>query len=328
MPVRLSLAINDSDHVRDVVTGRVPVEGVSLVPLHYAVEEIFYRFTRHREWDVSELSLAKYCALRAAGDESLVAVPVFPSRAFRHSGIYVRPDGPVDRPQDLRGARIGFPEWTVTATVWIRSLLEDEYGVEATSVRWVQGGVNQAGRIETLEVPLPEGIAVTREHERTLSELLVAGELDAVIAPRAPAPFLDGSGRVVRLFSDPATHEREYWERTGIFPIMHLLAMRAEVYQRDPWIAANLVKAFETAKAQSVRRALDDNAPRWPVPWAPAHAAQVVTTFGGDPWPYGLEPNRVTLEAFLAAAAAQSVCARRLAPEELFVPETLTSFRI
>jgi 4,5-dihydroxyphthalate decarboxylase len=326
--VPIVLAVNDYDQVRDLASGVVPVEGVELTCVHHSVEEIFFRFTHHREWEVSELSLAKYCSLRAAGDESLVAIPAFTSRAFRHSAIFVREDGPVGDPAALRGSRIGVPEWTQTATVYARGLLEHEYGVALTDVEWVQAGTNEPGRTEGVSVQLPPGVSVTPEPERTLNDMLLEGAIDAVIAAHPPVEFEARSGRVVRLFPDYRAVEEESYRRTGVFPIMHLVALRADVHAAHPWLAMNLLSAFEEAKRRSVERALDANAPRFPVPWGPANAQRAEELFGRDPWPYGIEPNRVTLDWFLARAAEQGVCARRLAPEELFAPEVRERFRI
>jgi len=324
----LTLALSDSDHVRDLVTGAVPVEGIDLTCLTYEVEEIFFRFTRYREWDVCELSMGKFSALRAAGDTSVVGIPVFTSRAFRHSALYVREDGTRDDPGVLSGGRIGIPEWTVTATVYGRDLLANEYGVALTDVGWVQGGTNEPGRIETLPVSVPDGVRVTREVENSLNDLLLAGEIDAILAPHPPDAFADGSGRLVRLFRDPVAVERAYLQRTGIFPIMHVIVIRGEVYEQNRWIAANLLTAFSAAKERALARALDSNAPRTPIPWANAHARDVTDALGGDPWPYGIEANRTTLSAFLEMGFAQGICARRLEPDELFVPEVQTAFRI
>jgi len=326
--VPLTLAVHDYDHVRDLASGAVPVEGVALTTVHHPVEEIFFRFTRFREWDVSELSLAKYCSLRAAGDESLVAIPVFTSRAFRHSAIFIRDDGPLDDPRALRGARIGVPEWTQTATVYARGVLAHEYGVALDGVSWVQAGTNEPGRREGVAITLPDGIRLAPRPDATLTGLLLAGEIDALIAAHPPAGFETPGGRIVRLFSDYRAVEEDHYRRTGVFPIMHVVALRADVHERNPWIAANLVTAFTEAKRRSVERALDANAPRFPVPWGPANARAAVSLIGPDFWPYGLEPNRPTLESFLAHAHEQGVCAAPLAPEELFAPQTLERYRV
>lgn len=326
--LHLTLTIGDYDHVRDLVSGAVEVQGVDLTCLRFSVEETFFRFARHREWEVSEFSLAKYCSLRAAGDESITAIPVFPSRCFRHAAIYVRADGPVDDPGALAGGRIGVPEWTQTATVYARGLLEHSYGVDLRGIEWFQGGTNEPGRIEGIALKAPEGFSLTAVPDRTLNDMLLAGELDAVIAAHAPGEFELGSGRVVRLFSEHRAVEEAYYRDTGIFPIMHLVAIRADVLAEHPWVAMNLYTAFREAKRRSVERALDTNAPKYPVPWAPANAERAQAIFGDDFWPYGIEPNRVTLDAFLGYAHEQGACARRLAPEELFAPTVGEEFRV
>ena len=326
--VPLTLAVHDYDHVRDLASGVVGVEGVSLTCLHFPVEEIFFRFTRFREWDVSELSLAKYASLRAAGDDSLVAIPVFTSRAFRHSAIFIRDDGPLDDPAALSGARIGVPEWTQTATVYARGVLAHEFGVALSDVHWVQAGTNEPGRSEGVRVELPAGVSLTPMPEHTLNDLLLAGEIDALIAAHPPQEFERGSGRVVRLFSDYRAVEESSYRQSGVFPIMHVVALRAELHARRPWIAMNLFTAFQAAKQRSLTRALDANAPRFPVPWAPANAERAQALVGADFWPYGIDANRRTLETFLDWAFEQGVCARRLTPEELFVPEVQQTFRV
>jgi 4,5-dihydroxyphthalate decarboxylase len=317
--VPLTLAVSDYDHVRDLVDGRVTVDGADLTCLTLPVEEIFFRFTKFREWEVSELSLGKYCALRSRGDDSLRGIPVFPSRVFRHSAFFVRRDGPVDDPAALRGGRIGIPEWTVTATIYGRGILEHEYGVGLRDVTWVQGGTNEPGRVETLELELPDGVTLERVADRSLNDLLLAGELDAILAPHPPHAFTDGSGRIVRLFSDARAVEAASFERTGVFPIMHLVVLRADVDDAHPWLAANLVRAFSEARDRSVARTTDANASRFPVMWRAE---------GGDGWPYGIEPNRTTLEAFLGFAYEQGVCARRMDPDELFPERVRASFRV
>ncbi|MGH2916754.1 MAG: 4,5-dihydroxyphthalate decarboxylase [Solirubrobacteraceae bacterium] len=326
--LELTLAVNDYDHVRDLVSGVVAVEGVDLTCLAYPIEELFFRFIRQREWHISELSLAKYASLRADGDESVVAIPVFPSRAFRHSAIFVRNDGPVDDPGALAGGRIGVPEWTQTATVYARGVLQEHYGVVLDGVEWVQGGTNEPGRVEGLPVETPDGVRVTRIAERTLNEMLLAGELDAVIAAHPPAEFLRRSGRIVRLFSDYRKVEEEYFRATGVFPIMHVIVLRGDVHDQHPWVAMNLLTAFEEAKRRSMVRAVDANTPRYPFAWASANAESLQDLFGCDLWPYGIDPNRTTLDKFLQYAHDQGVCARLLDPAELFAPQVQHIYRV
>jgi 4,5-dihydroxyphthalate decarboxylase len=327
-PVSITLGIHDYDHVRDLVSGAVPVQGARVACLQFEVEELFFRFPRFREWDVSELSLAKYASLRAAGDDSLVGIPVFTSRAFRHSAIFIRDDGPADDPSALRGGRIGVPEWTQTATVYARGVLQHEFGVGLGDVTWVQAGTNEPGRTEGVAVTPPQGVTVEPIPDRTLNDMLLEGDIDALIAAHPPTDFKRDNGGIRRLFTDFRAVEEASYRATGVFPIMHLIVLKAELHERHRWLAANLMSAFERAKAMSVTRARDYNAPSFPVPWGPANVQRAEQIFGPDFWPYGVEPNRTTLEAFLGLAAEQGVCSRPLAVDELFPPEVLGSYKI
>jgi 4,5-dihydroxyphthalate decarboxylase len=324
----LTLAINDYDHVRDLASGRVRPEGIDLTCLTLPVEEIFYRFTAFREWDVSELSLAKYTSLIGGGDSSLTAVPVFPSRVFRHSAIYVLEGGPVRRPADLRGARVGLPEWVVTAGVYARATLAHEYDVPLETIAWYQGGLEEPGREELVSPRLPPGISLTLVPDRTLVDMLLARDLDAIIAPRPPARFRDPSSRIVRLFPDFRAVEAASFRATGIFPIMHVVAIKRDVYDAHPWIAPNLVAAFEQAKRRSFDRLADVSASLLPIPWSFDTLPQAQALLGDDPWPYGVAANRVTLSAFLTFAFEQGVCARKLEPEELFPASVQRAHRV
>ena len=331
--LRLTLAIGEYDHVRDLCTGRIRAEGIAVTPLHLPTEEIFHRFLRYREWEVSEISLAKYAAMRSQGDASLVAIPVFPSRVFRHSSIYVRRDGPVRTPADLAGRRVGVPEWAQTASVYTRGLLADTYGIDLRGILWTQAGVNQAGRMEKVRLALPEGIRLQPRPDASLDQLLCAGELDAVLSAHPPASFeaagceANGSG-ITRLFADPAAEERAYYQETGIFPIMHAVVLRAAVLDRFQWVAMSLFKAFDAAKARSQARLAEYTASRVPLPWVQPSVAAAQALFGPDPFPYGVVPNQVTLDAFLGWAQAQGVTHRRLSPAELFAPATLSQVRV
>jgi 4,5-dihydroxyphthalate decarboxylase len=327
-PLPLTLAISEYDHVRDLVSGRVKPEGIELRSLVLSIEEIFYRFTVHREWDVSEMAMGKYVSLRSQGDTSLTAIPVFPSRMFRHSSIYVRSDGRVQVPADLKGRRVGIPEWAQTAAIYSRGLLTHQYGLAIADIAWVQAGVNEPGRTEKVALNLPAGVTVERPVDKSLNGMLLAGELDAVLTAHAPAAFEAGDPRIQRLFPDFMPVELAYWRETGIFPIMHCIAIQTRVLEAHPWIAMNLLTAFEAAKRRSVARAFESTASRFPIPWSHERASAVVPLFGKEYWPYGIEPNRVTLEAFLGYALEQGVCHRLLTPEELFPAEVASSFKV
>jgi 4,5-dihydroxyphthalate decarboxylase len=313
MRVPLSLAVSPYDHVRDLEP-----QGIDLGVLHLPLEEIFYRFTRFHEWDASEMSFAKTVALLSQPDADIVAIPVFPSRVFRHSAIYVRSS--IGTPKDLEGKRVGIPEWAQTAGIYARGLLQHEYGVDLASISWFQAGVHQPGRVEKVPLQLPTGIRVTPVPDKSLAQMLASGELDAVISARDPG------GQ--RLFRDYMAVEADYFGKTRIFPIMHVIVLRRAVYERDRWIAMNLLKAFEEAKRKSTVRLVEIGLSHVPLPWVAEHANRWRELAGGDFWPYGVEPNRPTLEAFVQYAFEQGVTARRMQVEELFAPETRESFKI
>lgn len=325
--ISLTLAISDYDHVRDIVNGRVRVQGVDLTCIELPVEEIFFRFVKYREWQVSEFSMGKYVAMRAAGDGSITAIPVFPSRMFRHSSIFVRSDGPVT-PADLAGRRVGVPEWAQTASIYTRGLLSSEYGVPLTSIQWYQAGLNQPGREEKVAVRLPGGVHLSRVTSRSLDEMLLAGDLDAVLSARPPQSFQQKDPRIRRLIEDYASVEREYFYRTAIFPIMHVVAIRSDVLADNPWIAMNLFDAFEEAKQKSIDRLCSATISSIPVPWLAGLLDELRGPGDGQWWPYGVEKNRKTIGAFLAYAYEQGVASRLLDIEDLFVPESAAYYRV
>ena len=227
----LTLAVGNYDHVRDLTDGQVPVQGAKLIVLNLPPEEVFFRFTMHREWDISEMSMGNYVSMRSQGDTSITALPVFLSRVFRHSMFYVREDSKIARPRQLNGKRVGIPQWTQTATIYSRGYLAHDEGVPLNSVEWVQGGVNQAGRIEKLKLKLPRGLKYRNVPDRTLTEMLLAGDIDAILSARPPAAL--GSG-VRRLFADYEREEEAYFRKTGIFPIMHVLAVKTNCCSATP----------------------------------------------------------------------------------------------
>ncbi|MCI2419248.1 ABC transporter substrate-binding protein [Saccharopolyspora sp. K220] len=318
------MAIGPYDHVADLTADRVRAEGLDLTFVQLPVEQILQRFARYREWEVSEFSLAQYVALRSRGDESLIAIPVFPSRVFRHGSVYVRAGG-IDDMSALAGRRVGIPEWAQTAGVWARGILASEYDVALDSVEWVQAGLDEPGRAESVETTLPDGVRLERRPDTSLGALLRAGEIDAVISARPPR---NADGRIVRLLADHVAAEKDWWRRTHIHPIMHVVVLRADVYAEIPWCAANLLAAFDEARRSSLRRLLDTAMSHVALPWA---AELLADASDGDPldwWAYGTEANRRTLQAFVDFAVAQGVAAAPVAAERLFARETLFSTRI
>ncbi len=323
--IRLSLAISYYDHVSDLVRGRVKAEGITLVPNEFPVEEIFYRMVMFAEWDVAECSMAKYAALVGTGAPPFRAIPVFPSRVFRQSSVYVASHSGIHSPGDLADRRIGIPEWAQTAGIYVRAYLEHQCGVRLRDIHWVQAGVNEPGRMEKVKLSLPDGITIERVSDRSLNDMLLAGDLDGIISAREPSAFLSRDPRIARLWPDYRVIEEKYFLDTGIFPIMHAVVIKTETLHRYPWVAMNLFKAFEEAKTNSFRHFLNSTTSRIPIAWAQDAALESQMVFGEDTWPYGIEPNRRTLDAFLQYCYEQGVTTRRLQVEELF-PQELGKF--
>lgn len=328
--IHLTMATYDYDHIRDLANGAVRAKGIDLTHLMMEVEEIFYRFSNALEWDVSELSFAKYCSVQSQDDPPFIGIPVFVSRVFRQSAYYIRKGGPIGKPEDLRGRKIGIPEWSQTATVYARGWLQHQIGVGLDEVEWVQAGVNEPGRVEMAHLKLPPGVKYTQEPERSLTDLLLSGEIDAMISAHPPRAFLQGHPEMTRLFPDYRGVEEEYFRDTGIFPIMHTIAIRRDVYEKHPWVPMNLLAAFEESKKRSVERMKNVTASQIPVPWGYDNVEKLHSQFfpDGEYWPYGIENSRVTIEAFLQYCYEQGVCHRKMTPEELYPREVQSVFKI
>jgi 4,5-dihydroxyphthalate decarboxylase len=326
----ITLACGDYDRTRALADGRVNVEGVDLTMLSLTPEETFFRMVRFEEFDVAELSLSTFVVTLGQG-APFVAIPVFPSRAFRHNGVYVHTGSGIESPEQLAGCRVGIAEYQLTANVWIRGILADFHGLPVSSAHYVTGGLHQPGRDEKVAIPiLPEGVHVVPCPEgRTLSDMLVNGELQALYTPRVPRPFLDGDPRVRRLFPDVREAEESYYRRTRIFPIMHVVAIRREIYQRNRWLASSLVKAFTQARDFAFR-GLDETASLPTVlPWVYDEIRRVRALMGGDYWSYGLnQANELALSTFLRYAREQGLAPGEIGPRDLFAPETLSSLVI
>ena len=326
--LNLTLATGDYDHLRDFTSGEIRADGIDITHLKLHVLEIFHRMTNYREFDVSEMSMGRYVALTAQDDPRFVAIPVFPSRVFRLSAFYVRSDGSVQRPEDLKGKRVGVPEWAQTATIYGRGWLSDYVGVDLKSITWIQAGQDEPGRAEPVSLDLPSGIKVQPVRDRSLNEMLLAGDIDAMIVAAPPAAFREGNPKVKRLLDNPRAAEEKYWDDTGIFPIMHTVVMQRPIAEANPWAPLSLFKAFVKAKDNALERASSFGGSIYPLPMHGYFAAAAEKRLGKDFWPYGLEPNRRTLDAFLKFARDQGVCSRLLKPEELFPASVAHQFRM
>lgn len=327
--MRLSLACWDYDRTRALMDGTVAPDGIELVYLNQPVEETFFRMMRYREFDCAEMSLSSFVASLNVEQPAFIAIPVFPSRFFRHSCIFVSAKSGIRKPEELKGRRVGVPEYQMTAPVWIRGILSDDYGVKVTDVEHFSGGEEEPGRDEKLKLNLPSHIRLKPiAADKTLSRMLADGELDALVTARAPSTFHREPDKVRRLFPNYVEVEKEYYRRTKIFPTMHTVVILRDVYERNRWVAQSLYKAFTEAKAKAY--ALYDQTAALPamLPWLVSHTEEIRKEMGEDWWPYGLEPNRKALETFLRYHHEQGLSKRRFAPEELFAPETLKAFKV
>jgi len=324
----LSLACHVYDRTRALRDGSIRIEGVDLnfIPLH--VTEIFWRMCQYQEFDAAEMSMGAHMTLTARGEPSFVGVPVFPSRVFRHANIFVGAKSGIERPEDLRGRRIGVPEYGMTAIIWQRGILQHEYGVQPEEVVWCTGGQEVPGRKERVPLRLPASIRVEPIPETaTLSGMLCQGGIDALFCAHPPNPFLAGDPRIRRLFPDYRPVEEEYYRRTGFFPIMHCVVVRRDVYQRNPWVTQSLFKAFSQAKAEVERALADNDMLTCMLPWSSYDLDVTRKVMGHDFWPYGIGPNRRNLETMCQYAHEQGLTPRLVGVDELFAPNTAEAWR-
>jgi 4,5-dihydroxyphthalate decarboxylase len=325
--LRLSMACSNYDRTRALLDGRVGVDGVDLNAINLPIEEMFFRMLRHHEFDVAEMSLSSYTLSLFRENPRLIAIPVFPSRFFRHSCIFVHSGSGIREPKDLIGKRVGVPEYQMTAGVWIRGTLADHYGVPVSSVTYLRGGEEEPGRPEKIALSLPPEIRLeTIPQGKTLAAMIASGEIDALYTARMPSTFENGSGKVKRLFENYQQVEQEYFSTTKIFPIMHVIAIRRDVYEKSPWLAQSLYKAFAKAQKIAYAELYDSGALASMLPWLTRHVEETRTLMGEDFWPYGLARNAHTLETFLRYSHEQGLAKRALKPTDLFAPESLESF--
>ena len=325
----LSLACENYDRTRGLSDGSVKVNGVDLTVLRMPVEEAFFRMLRFEEFDAAEMSLSAFVLSLAEPERPFVAIPVFPSRLFRHSAIYVNAAAGIEVPADLAGRRIGLPTYEMTAAVWIRGILQEQYGLPADSPSYLLGGLHDQSRTQAARLTLPNRFDVRPlPPGQTLATSLVNGDLDAIYSARAPQPYVDGDPRVGRLFEDFETVERAYFSTSRIFPIMHVVVLRREVYERSPWVARSLFDGFLAAQRQAYDDLAQTGSLRVMLPWTASHLARTVELMGSDFWAYGKDANRHVFETYLRYASEQGLNPARVTPDDLFVPETTRSFAI
>jgi 4,5-dihydroxyphthalate decarboxylase len=320
----LTLAsIDYLDRTRALFDGSVVPDSIELRCLRFTPYELFQRVAQKVEFDVAEMSVSTYLSLLSRGDDRYVALPVFLSRHFRHGYVFVHGGSAIHEPKDLVGKRVGVPEYEMTAALWQRAFLEHDYDVSPRQITWLQGGEFAPGFVERQKLPTPEGVTIGFiPEDRTLHEMLAAGEIDALCSPFRPKALTDGSGRVRRLFPDFVSVEQTYFRRTGFFPIMHLTVLRRDLYQREPWVAASMTHAFVRAQKLGWDRLEQLGALAVMLPWLTRDLEEIDATVGRSGWTYGFEENRAILTAMCGYSHEQGLSARLLTPEEVFAPET------
>lgn len=326
--LRLSLGCRWYDRVAPLIDGTVQPEGIDLTFVEGQPAETFWRVLYHSEFDVCEISTAGYLITLEREPAPYIAIPVFPSRLFRHGNIYISTRSGIAKPEDLRGKRIGTPEYSQTAALWVRGILQDEHGVDVREVQWYRGGLEAPDPVERVELTLPPHIHLHEiPADASLNAMLEAGELDAVVSPQAPSSFVKRSPNVARLFPNWREAEEAYYQKTRMFPIMHTVAIKRSIYERDPWIAASLMKAFEEAKRWAYEKLVYTGVLSVSLPWLHADLEREFAAFGRDPFGYGLEPNRKELDAMVRYSYEQGMTHRLMNADELFAPEAVEMFQ-
>jgi len=327
--LRLSFAVGDYDRNRALFDGRVQIDGVDPVYMQLEPEEIFFRAFRHQEFDCCEISFSSHVVSVSKGIEQYVAIPAFLSRSFRHSAISIRTDKGLEKPEDLKGRKIGIAEYQLTANVWARALLEDDHGVKPSDIQWIRGGMEVADRPEKIQLNLPDDVSIEPAPVgRSLNDLLTAGEIDGFVGPRALSCFDEGHPNVGRLFADTGAASRAYFERTNIFPIMHLLGLRKTIAEAHPWLPGALLKAFDQSRRAALAALTDTAAAKVTLPFVDDYITQAKALMGEDYWSYGVAANRHVLDNFLDHHHRQGLSERRVSVDELFHPGTLESFTV
>lgn len=326
--LQLSIAMGDYDRTRAMFDGRVQIDGVDPIYMLLNPEEMFFRAMRTTDFDIAELSFSSYLVKHSKGDCPYIAIPVFLSRAFRHTSIYVRKDR-VKKPEDLKGRRVGLPEYQLTANVWARAILQDDFGVHPEDVTWVRGGIDTPGRPEKIKLQLPPNVKVeTAPEGMTISELLDRGDIDGFIGPRPPNRAALENPNIGWLFDDPTAVAKDYYRRTGIFPIMHVVGIRKVLAAQHPWLPGAVFKAFTQSKAAALALLSDTSATKVTLPFVEEQIKAARESMGEDYWSYGVAPAIKTLEAFVRNHHSQGLSARLVPVDELFHPATYETYSI
>jgi len=326
--LQLSVAVGNYDRCRPLFDGEVQIDGVSPVFMTLSPEEIFFRAFRNAEFDICELSLSSSTVKISQNDLPYVCVPVFLSRMFRHSAVYVRKDR-IKRPQDLKNKKVGLPEYQLTANVWVRAFLNDDFGVGSEDITWVRGGISEPDRTEKITLDLPQSIRLENAPlGKTISALLAEGEIDGFIAPRAPEISLRNYKDIGWLFDDPQEAATEYYRKSKIFPIMHILGVRRELAERHRWLPKAVFKAFSESKELAIKHLEEMSACKITMPFVDERLQKDRALMGQDFWSYGIDKNKHVLNSFFAAHHAQGLSKRVVAIDEMFHESMLESFRI
>jgi 4,5-dihydroxyphthalate decarboxylase len=328
--LQISLSCGNYDRTAALFDGRVGIEGCDVTAIPLEPEEVFHRAFKFGEFDVTEISMSSHMVTTANETSEYIAVPAFLSRVFRHSGIYVRTDRGIDTPQDLRGKLIGVPEYQITANVWIRGILQDDYGVKPSDIKWRRGGIEEPGRGERSPIELDASVDLQQiPDDKSLSGMLESGEIDGYIGARAPSCFARGAPNVARLFPNYIETEQDYFRRTRIFPIMHMVGIRRKLAEQHPWLPVSVYKAFLKAKLLAVSQLDEFAALSVTLPWLVHHFDATKALMGADYWPYGLEAvNRNVIETFARYHHEQGLSKRRVGVEELFAASALDLSKI
>jgi 4,5-dihydroxyphthalate decarboxylase len=321
----LTLSMCVYDRTRPLLEQRVRPHGIDLTMLTPSIEECITRMLRHREWDAAEMSLSAALITVERGDPAFAVLPIFPSRYFRHSAIFVNASSGIDEPGELKGKRVAVPAYArLTAAVWVRGILEDDWGIAPSDVTWVVPEPLPVGSADNIPVELPSDVNIEAvEPTPWIDRRLAEGDVDALVTARLPRPFVAGDSRVRRLFDNPRQVEADYFRRTGIFPPMHAIVVRRELYESEPWIGPSLFQAFVKAKHLGVQDNYEIDVSRYSLSWWVTYLEDERRVLGKDPWTYGVAPNRNTIETFVGYCNRQGLLERRLAVEEIFPPNLL-----